>query len=137
MLARKQKMPGGPRNTVTVLSIYATHWPSPTAHDGRRPADPHSTQRANLARDASQWSKWSTPTARDWKGIPQRGVDEHSLPAQAMKRIGETGSRQVVLNPLFVEALQGFPTGWTDCDVSETQSCPPKPNSPSEPSSEE
>jgi hypothetical protein len=37
------------------------------------------------------------------------------------EEIGEAGeSRQYVLNPQFVEAMMGFPTGWTDLKLSET-----------------
>ena len=32
-----------------------------------------------------------------------------------------------LLNPEWVEWLMGFPIGWTDCDASETQSCPKSP----------
>lgn len=37
------------------------------------------------------------------------------------EEIGEAGeSRRYVLNPQFVEAMMGFPTGWTDLRLSET-----------------
>jgi hypothetical protein len=42
-------------------------WPSPQAHDGRRPgADLKSTQGGNLSRDA-HLAGWATPTSRDFR----------------------------------------------------------------------
>lgn len=47
------------------LAKMVQHWPSPTAHDGRRPSlDVHSKQGANLSREVAQWG---TPTTRDFK----------------------------------------------------------------------
>lgn len=81
------------------LQTRAAKWPTPTAHDGRRPAlDTTSTQGANLSRDAATHLAQTMPTA---------------------------GPGGMVLNPLFVEALMGFPLGWTDFAPLETPSSPP------------
>jgi hypothetical protein len=76
---------------------------------------------------------WPTPAARDYKGpcwnTPARDCLDH-----AVER-GETKTRKYPtpsqdggrLNPQFVEWLMGFPIGWTDCDASETPSCPRSP----------
>lgn len=45
---------------------------------------------------------------------------------RSAKRAGTYIGRK--LNPQFVEWLMGFPVGWTDCEPSETLSCPPSPN---------
>ena len=67
---------------------------------------------------------WPTPGANDWKGSARWGQRRRQLDERvenqerdrrdsSMPRVVVTGS----LNPIFVEWLQGFPTGWTDCDV--------------------
>jgi hypothetical protein len=68
---------------------------------------------------AVQVRRWSTPTARDVKGsdAASRRRNTPSLPVQAIERDGADTSELVVLNPYFVEALQGFPQGWTALDV--------------------
>lgn len=82
-------------------------WPTPNAHDGRRPgADLKSTQGANLSRDAAlrntprvgthgqpgaratatgdalepQAQRWAKPAARDWKSDDPSQSPEHSPP---------------------------------------------------------
>lgn len=39
----------------------------------------------------------------------------------------KTGDRGPIA-PQFVEWLMNFPTGWTDCEPSETPSSPPSPS---------
>jgi hypothetical protein len=53
-------------------------WPTPNAHDGRRPGvDDLSTQGGNLNREAGAWG---TPTSRDWKdGTSADTVPENGL----------------------------------------------------------
>jgi hypothetical protein len=46
--------------------------------------------------------------------------------AHVMRKAEDDGSPRAVLNSRFVEALMGFPPGWTNCAHSETLSCPPK-----------
>lgn len=47
------------------LGIQAKGWPTPTAHDGRRPGpETGSTQGRNLKKETEIWG---TPTTRDWK----------------------------------------------------------------------
>lgn len=53
-----------------------------------------------------------TPAARDWKSGTGADHGKHAPPLSSA--IG--GS----LNPEWVEWLQGFPIGWTDCEPSET-----------------
>lgn len=80
--------------------------------------------------------RWSTPTARDWKGAEGRAYrgETLDLPAQteglAKAKVGK-------LNPRWVETLMGLPIGWvspsctqpwiieqTSCDLLETESFP-------------
>jgi hypothetical protein len=38
------------------------------------------------------------------------------------------GLSRGLLNPRYVESMQGFPTGWVSLCASETPSCPKSPN---------
>jgi hypothetical protein len=123
------------------LAIAAKVWATPNAHDGRRPgADLHSTQGANLSRDAAMWG---TPSVADVTGghRTRSGArsDELLLNGQAeawpgpldppTATAGSDGSSRAVLNPSFVEALMGFPPSWTvpiDCAPWGTPSSPRK-----------
>jgi hypothetical protein len=75
-------------------------------------------------------SLWPTPTATDWKG-----GSENSLKAKA-NRIGylryatvpHDGGGSSYPMPSFVEALMGFPIGWTELTPSATPSCPKSQN---------
>jgi len=56
------------------LETWAKDWPTPNAHEGRRPgSDATSTQGANLKRDAEAWA---TPQARDWRSEQHQKTDE-------------------------------------------------------------
>lgn len=56
LVASKGMMADGEKRTVG-LESQTRHWATPNAHDGRRPgADLHSTQCANLSRDAALWA---------------------------------------------------------------------------------
>jgi hypothetical protein len=54
----------------------------------------------------------------------QVNLDPDSRRLHALKKDGKDTSLQAVLSPLFVEALMGYPTGWTDCALSATPSSP-------------
>lgn len=54
----------------------------------------------------------------------QVNLDPGSRRLHALKSDGDDTSMQAVLSPLFVEALMGYPTAWTDCELSETPSSP-------------
>lgn len=106
---------GGDRKDEKGLGSMARDWPTPMARDGSKPSAGN-----RKAADLTYASRmWMTPTARDYK-------DGAANPA-TMKVNGQLG-RQVLatptggsdtsdmrrtLNPLFVEALMGWPTGWT------------------------
>lgn len=71
--------------TGLALPAVVAKWPSPTAHDGRRPgADLRSTQGLNLSREAAIWSTWSTPRASDGeKGSPNQNFGAGGVPLAA------------------------------------------------------
>jgi hypothetical protein len=50
---------------------------------------------------------WSTPQARDGKGVPADGFCRNSLPRDVAPGL---------LNPDWVEALAGLPIGWTSSE---------------------
>jgi len=85
----------------------------------------------DIAKPQGKLPAWPTPMARDHKDgtepsdkAPTNGL----LGRQAPRVIGaispSTSGRQ--LNPLFVEALMGFPVGWTDCAPLATLCALPK-----------
>lgn len=152
---------GGPNQTMKgkpSLTNLAAHWPtptvdgnhnrkacSPTSGDGlatvaKNWATPMSSARErtpkefkrgnpNLAAQAQKF--WSTPVAHDSKdtGAPSEfSRNTPSLLPQAMQRAGEIGA---ALNPCFVEALMGLPSGWSlprsASNSSETASFPSRP----------
>ena len=84
---------------------------------------------------AQQANLWATPRAQERQQKNSRGAHE-ALSRQVLttETDGGSGSSGAVLNPYFVEALMGLPPSWTvpiGFDVSGTQSCQPKPSTPS------
>lgn len=82
------------------LDTLAKTWPTPNAHDGRRPG--------------SDEEQWATPTSRDWKDAtePSEAVPTNSLLGRQAPRAmhgppfpPNSGPRR--LNPLFVAWLMG------------------------------
>lgn len=126
----------------TSLTDAARAWPTPTAHDGRRPGpDLKSTQGGNLARDAALWSTPDSGVFNDGESLESferrreelrikgyngngagtplavqvKGWNSPDSPrSETISRAGDNGSPAAVLHPSFVEALMGFPIGWTD-----------------------
>ena len=85
-MAMKQRMPGGPRQTITSLSVLDRN--GFVQADGRR--------------------VWATPTQSDGMGGP--GNSGRDGGENLRTQVG--GS----LNPTWVEWLQGFLLGWTEVD---------------------
>jgi hypothetical protein len=99
-------------------------WPTAKASDGNRPS-------AGRRREADLTDRarcWATPSARDWRSglagpetmarnsrpLNEQAVSGLSRPAPETITVGGTGCGDTpTLNPLFVEALMGWPTGWT------------------------
>lgn len=110
-----------------------TLWGTPTAHERTQTprAVDHGEQLANQA------AQWPTPTAGDARASGSRNTPGSAAHAgvslsdmvttgdslgrqdRTTPTAGPDGSPRAVLNPCFVEALQGFPAGWTDCVVLE------------------
>lgn len=71
--------------------------------------------------------RYPTPTATDWKGSTGKGSRKGTL-AERLATLCEADGKTVYPHPEFVEALMGFPVGWTDLEDSETLSLPMSPN---------
>ena len=108
------------------LETLAKGWPTPTVGDSRNAANntagrsedakPHHS--GNTLIDATR--KWATPTSRDWKdgASPSEKVPTNSLLGRQAPRSHPKGLKPV-LNPRFVEHLQGLPIGWTGSEPVE------------------
>ena len=128
-------------------------WPTPTSQVWGGDAEAHLARKRKAIEAGSSMglvvsefnalvSVWPTAGATDWKGSSRPGQRRGQL-SEAAETSPSPGppdppnstdgppSRRM-LNPLFVEWLMGFPPGWTVCGASETPSCQPKQNSPSE-----
>ena len=72
---------------------------------------------------------WATPQARDHRSSVTGEIsnpnsrplsEQIGLLGPTTPPAGTAGAKHPVLNPEFVEALMGFPIGWTAFDRSET-----------------
>lgn len=90
-------------------------WPTPMASDGNKPS-----AGKRKAADLTGVSRmWMTPTARDHKdgatslaNTPVNGLLGRQV-LTTPKAGSDTSDPRRTLNPAFVEALMGWPTGWT------------------------
>lgn len=102
-------------------------WPTAKASQGGSEPDHARKKRgAGGPRLDGAAKAWPTPTARDWRDGDVRGMDVptksilgrtaprwRGLQDKTTSTDGGDTSAKVVLNPRFVEALMGFPDGWT------------------------
>lgn len=98
--------------------------PTPTAQEGGFNKSPgkNSKIRPTLTTMARK-NLWPTPRSRDyfppdWTREKRGAHAGDDLVTAVYKQEGLKSGGS--LNPTWVEWLQGFPLGWTDCDVSET-----------------
>lgn len=65
---------------------------------------------------------WGTPTTRDWKDSANANVPTNSLLGRQAPQIMKDGAQsQITLNPRFTEWLMGWPVGWTEFELAETE----------------
>jgi hypothetical protein len=102
-LAMKARMKGGPRKTVTSLTVAAKLWPTPTVPNGGR-RNPEGTSITGQKPDGSK---------------AQIDLREFAI------RMDDSPSGS--LNPRFVEELMGFPIDHTALRRSVTPSSPSRP----------
>lgn len=104
-MAMKQRMKGGPRQTITSLAVLgrAGLLPTPMAADGSRASV--TFMRGNPTLRGAANGLLPTPTKSDGSGGPG-----------SSGRDGGENLRTAAggpLNPEFVEWMMGFPQGWT------------------------
>jgi len=67
-------------------------------------------------------TNWATPTTRDWKDSANANVPTNSLLGRQAPRSMLNGiESQITLNPRFTEWLMGWPIGWTQFELAETE----------------
>jgi hypothetical protein len=133
--------------TPSLDTIAAKLWPTASASDWKGSTKP-GDRKGQLSEAAEVF--WPTPTVGDSESSGSRNGDgskaKEGVSLTDMVRTGDSLGRRGratppdgastslgfrVLNPLFVEALMGWPPGWTACVSPETASSPTKQSSPS------
>lgn len=115
-MAMKQRMKGGPRNTITSLTVMVKAverqmWPTPRATDADRGGRGDLIQ-AVRGNSNPHFRRWPTPTASRRSGLQSHGRNAILGP----------------LNPTWLEWLMGFPMDWTAVAPLETPSSRKSPN---------
>ena len=116
-LARKErhatKTDAEPTRAGVPLAL-AVKWATPRATEGEK-GGPNGRDGSGSLHLAAQSAAWPTPNASDDKGASTRTEGRERPPADddLPTRIARSASG-LVLNPVFVEALMGWPLGWTD-----------------------
>jgi DNA (cytosine-5)-methyltransferase 1 len=82
------------------LAGQAAAWPTPGASDGSKGPSGFHGRNPSLKKASIGFGPQVLQTPQDGESTSERGR---------------------VLNPLFVEALMGWPIGWTDCDSAVTE----------------
>jgi hypothetical protein len=108
----------GPENP-TLLGAVRKEWPTPTAGDRKSAgsrnlpgSDAHagvSLTDAVIHGGSSTPREWPTPCATPY-GRQKTGTDGAAIRPSLETQVKKPGMQ---LNPEWVEALQGFPIGWT------------------------
>ena len=97
-------------------------WPTPTTPSGGGERSGDRSGTGNLYYMARSGQLWPTPAKRVYRGANSdkhlaKARGHHDQLPNAVKMAGHKGGQ---LNPMWVEWLMGFPTGWTDLKPSET-----------------
>lgn len=133
----------GKRGQTLVGAARNQNWPTPTTP---RPHDNENTAGMPMASqkqmDLATAVNWPTPAGRDGRDgrASEETMQRNSRPLNEVVVCGQqdqanpstNGNRPGQLNPDWVEALMGYPPGWTVCNCSETPSSQTPPNSPGE-----
>ncbi len=112
------------RQVGTTLTDRAVRlWPTPKASQGGPEQAKASSETSTGLNLPTVVSNWPTPSARDEKGRGyEDGLPNVALSGHHDRTTTKPGQPQMVLNPLFVEWLMGWPLGWTDCERSAMES---------------
>lgn len=103
----------------TPLTIQSKQWATPEANligDGEDPEAFASRKKKTRER----YRKVEAAPAGEPLTIQAQKVAQSGPPDHPIEKVGGDTSQRVVLNPSFVEALMGFPIGWTVCAASAT-----------------
>jgi hypothetical protein len=118
---------GDLKHTYDLLPKQAQSWATPAQRDHKGRDLPRAPKSGPSLPEQVHRLAWSTPSAMDGSAGPQDAANRAggpSLPAQVMQTDGPDGSKTGrVLNPRFVEALMGWPSGLTDYESSVTELC--------------
>jgi len=112
--------PSGGGRSDSSLPQQVKNWPTPRANDAEKRGEISNDPRNGLPAAAKNWP---SPTARDAKGADapgRRGAPSLSQTTEfgppAPEKNSFAGSRRGLLNPAWVEALMGWPIGFTELD---------------------
>lgn len=97
---------------------YPNVWPTAVTTDSQ--ASARHTTTTSIMRPGTML----TDAMRIFLAEIQVNLDPDSRQLHALRDSGKNTSMQAVLSPPFVEALMGYPSGWTDCTASGTRSFP-------------
>lgn len=114
-LAMKRAMPGGPRNTITSLQVYAKAGllPTPVSHDaGAHRGNPDSL---HSLMKLLPTPRHANPSSRP-NGMGGKVLAEEIQIQQGIRKRGQYVDSPMVgqLNPEFVEWMMGYPIGHTE-----------------------
>lgn len=111
-MAMRFDTPGG----MDLTNAVRFHWSTPQTRDYRSPDKPDSIRAIRKAKQG--WSQnlndqaaWATPTKQDGENNAGPSQFLRNSQPQNVQAAGKAGGK---LNPDWVEALMGFPIGWTN-----------------------
>ena len=100
------------------LEVMIANWPTPRAQEPGSTSENYGKGLKNTAEN------WATPQARDWKDTANANVPTNSILGRQAPRTMKDGVEfQMTLNPHFTEWLMGWPIGWTEFELAETEWC--------------
>ena len=98
------------------LEVMIANWPTPRAQEPGSTSENYGKGLKNTAEN------WATPQARDWKDTANANVPTNSILGRQAPRTMKDGVEfQMTLNPRFTEWLMGWPIGWTEFELAETE----------------
>jgi hypothetical protein len=102
------------RQRITGASESGSRLPTPRSKEPGRTSEGYGRALAETIEGKEQIPRLPTPLSRDWKSgsVSQETMSKNSRPLNE-----QVGGK---LNPQWVEWLMGWPIGWTDLGVLET-----------------
>jgi hypothetical protein len=117
-----------PRRVPRTLGSDSSFWPTPTTQEVEHPLAVLTPTGRRLSKNgksshslglADMVRMWPTPTASSWGNegsrlLLDKRVMDGTITAEQKKQMSAGNGGK--LNPMWVEWLMGFPTGWTDLE---------------------